>query len=168
MKSNLAILFAVVIGVAIGAHAQAATEYSHVATGSTGAVAGASKTLGTAGNRVADKLAAADKSVSTGSSRIAVINKTSAKGVVPADKSAPAQPSVAKSDPSAIFVLSNGQRIESRNYFLTVDSVRIDDSDMPRTIPMSDVNVGATLSANRERGLNLKIPDNTAQIMVSF
>ena len=168
MKSNLAILFAMIIGVAIGAHAQAAIEYSHVASGSTGAVAGASKTLGTAGNRVAGKLAAADKSVGSDSSRVAVVNKTSAKGIVAADKAAAAPPSLSKSDPPAIFVLSNGQRIESRNYFLTVDSVRIDDSDMPRTIPMSNLNVDATLSANRERGLNLKIPDNKAQIMVSF
>lgn len=168
MKSNLAILFTIVIAAAVGAHAQAAVEYSHVASGSAGAVSGASKTLGTAGNRVAGKLAAADKSVGSGSSRVAVINKTSAKGVVAADKAAAAPPTVAKSDPPALFVLSNGQRIESRNYFLTVDSVRIDDSDMPRTIPMSNVNVDATLAANRQRGLNLKIPDNKAQIMVSF
>ena len=170
MKSNLDILFAIVIGVAIGAHAQAAVEYSNTAAGSAGAVAGASKTLGTAGNRVANKLAAADKSAGSGNSAGSVaVTTVPAPKVNGADpKAVTAQPSGPRPNPAAVFILSNGQKIESRNYFLTVDSVRIDDSDMPRTIPMSNVNVDATLAANRQRGLNLKIPDNKAQIMVSF
>jgi hypothetical protein len=172
MKSNLATLFAIVIGVAIGAHAQAAVEYSHTAAGSAGAVAAASKTLGTAGNRVAGKLAAAGKNSGNASSAntVAVTNvpapKANGAGADP--KAITAQPSGPRPDPSAVFILSNGEKIESRSYFLTVDSVRIDDSDMPRTIPMSTLNVDATLAANRQRGLNLKIPDNKAQIMVSF
>ena len=172
MKSNLAILFAIVIGVAIGAHAQAAVEYSHTAAGSAGAVAGASKTLGTAGNRVANKLAAVDKSAGSGNSAgsvaVTTVAAPKANGAAADPKAVPAQPSGPRPNPAAVFILSNGQKIESRNYFLTVDSVRIDDSDMPRTIPMSNVNVDATLAANRQRGLNLKIPDNKAQIMVSF
>ena len=168
MKSNLAILFTIVIGVAIGAHAQAAIEYSHTAAGSAGAAAGVSKTLGTAGNRVAGKLAAADKSSGTGSVAVTNAPASKATGAAADPKAATAQPSGPRPDPPAVFILSNGQKIESRNYFLTVDSVRIDDGDMPRTIPMSNLNVDATLSANRERGLNLKIPDNKAQIMVIF
>jgi hypothetical protein len=172
MKSNLAILFSIVIGGAIGAHAQAAVEYSHTAAGSAGAVAGASKTLGTAGNRIAGKLAAADKSAGTASSAgsvaVTTVPAAKANGAGADPKAATAQPSGPRPVPAAVFILANGEKIESRNYFLTVDSVRVDDSDMPRTIPMSNVNVDATLAANRQRGLNLKIPDNKAQIMLSF
>lgn len=67
-----------------------------------------------------------------------------------------------------VFILSNGERIESRNYLLTVDSLQVEQSGRQRTIPMSTVDLNATRAANRERGIDLQIPTGKSQIMVSF
>jgi hypothetical protein len=67
-----------------------------------------------------------------------------------------------------VFILSNGERIESSNYVLTVDSLQVEQSGRQRTIPMSTVDLNATLAANRERGIDLQIPTGKSQIMVSF
>jgi hypothetical protein len=68
----------------------------------------------------------------------------------------------------AVFILSNGERIESSKYVLTVDSLQVEQSGRQRTIPMSTVDLNATLAANRERGIDLQIPTGKSQIMVSF
>jgi hypothetical protein len=68
----------------------------------------------------------------------------------------------------AVFVLSNGERIESSNYVLTSDSLQLEQSGRQRTIPMSTVDLKATLAANRERGIDLQIPTDKSQIMISF
>ena len=68
----------------------------------------------------------------------------------------------------AVFILSNGERIESNNYVLTSDSLKVEQSGRQRTIPMSTVDLKATLAANRERGIDLQIPTGKSQIMISF
>jgi hypothetical protein len=68
----------------------------------------------------------------------------------------------------AVFILSNGERLESSDYMLTFDSLRLVQNGVQRTIPMSAVNVEATLAANKERGINLKIPRNKSQVVLSF
>ena len=70
--------------------------------------------------------------------------------------------------PPAVFILSSGERIESSNYLLTVDSLVVEQSGSQRTIPMSTVDLTATMAANRERGIDLQIPTRKSQILVSF
>jgi pentapeptide MXKDX repeat protein len=76
-------------------------------------------------------------------------------------------PAASPTTPS-VFILSTGGRVESRCYMLTVDSLRLQDGPEQRTIPLREVNVDATVAANRERGIDLKIPKNKAEIVLGF
>jgi hypothetical protein len=70
--------------------------------------------------------------------------------------------------PPAVFILKTGERMETGNYFLTTDSLRINKDDKQRIVPLSAVDLNATLAANHQRGLDLKIPANKAQITLGF
>lgn len=70
--------------------------------------------------------------------------------------------------PAAIFILSNGDHLESSDYTLTSESVQVVQNGVRRTIPMSAVNVQATLAANKQRGIDLKIPANKSQMVLAF
>ena len=70
--------------------------------------------------------------------------------------------------PAAIFILSNGEHLESSDYMLTSDSVQVVQNGVRRKIPMSAVNVQATLAANKQRGIDLKIPANKSQMVLAF
>jgi hypothetical protein len=75
-----------------------------------------------------------------------------------------ATPSIA-----AIFILSDGRRIESQNYTVTDSILTIKESHRPsQQIPLSQLNVDATLAANRERGLDLQLPESRSEILISF
>jgi len=69
-----------------------------------------------------------------------------------------------KSVPPTMFVLKNGERLESHHYTLTMSSLRITASGNQRTIPLAEVDLSATLAANHERGINLKIPTKQSEI----
>jgi hypothetical protein len=51
---------------------------------------------------------------------------------------------------------------------MTTDSLQLEQNGKQRTIPLSSLNTSATVAANRERGVNMKIPDNKGQITISF
>jgi hypothetical protein len=76
-------------------------------------------------------------------------------------------PVPAKPAPPAVFILSSGERLESSHYLVSSDSVQVEVGDTQRTIPMSALNVDATVAANRARGVDLKIPAK-GQIMLGF
>jgi hypothetical protein len=82
--------------------------------------------------------------------------KTGAAQVVPPS---PSQP--------AVFILASGERLESSHYLVSSDSVQVEQGDTQRTIPVSALNVDATVAANRARGIDLKIPSK-GQIMLGF
>jgi hypothetical protein len=68
-----------------------------------------------------------------------------------------------------VFILASGERIESRHYLFSVDSLQLEQQDgRPRSIPLSAINLPATLTANRERGIDLRIPQHKGEITVSF
>lgn len=69
--------------------------------------------------------------------------------------------------PPAVFILSSGERLESTHYLVSSDSVQVEVGDKQRTIPLSALNVDATVTANRARGIDLKIPTK-GQIMLGF
>ena len=74
----------------------------------------------------------------------------------------------AKNLPPALFVLSSGEKIETDRYMLSAKSLSVDVGRQQRTIPMSDVNIDATLAANHQRGLNLTIPRDSNSIVLGF
>lgn len=59
---------------------------------------------------------------------------------------------------ATVFVLSDGQRVETHDYILTAESVRLTTDGLQRSIPMSALDMKATIAANRERGIELKMP----------
>ena len=73
-----------------------------------------------------------------------------------------------KPTPPALFILSDGKQLESSHYVLTAQNLEIQDGPKPQTIPLSAVNREATTAANQKRGLNLKFPNSTSQMTISF
>ena len=74
--------------------------------------------------------------------------------------SKPAQPT--------LFVLANGDRLEARRYMLTTDSLRVEIGRPQRRISLREIDVDATIAANRERGIDLKIPTGKNEIFLGF
>ncbi len=67
-----------------------------------------------------------------------------------------------------VFVFTNGEKLESSRYVLTPESLRVDIGRQQRTIPLSDLNLDATVAANRQRGIDLKVPTDRSQIFLGF
>ena len=68
---------------------------------------------------------------------------------------------------ATVFVLSSGERLETHQYMLTADSVRVTLAGQQRTIAMSALDMKATLAANHERGIDLKIPASRHEIFLA-
>lgn len=69
---------------------------------------------------------------------------------------------------TAVFILRDGQRLEPTRYMLTSNSLRITVDGEQRVIPISQLDVKATVAANRERGIQLRIPAAPNEISLSF
>jgi len=76
--------------------------------------------------------------------------------------------STLKQLPPALFVLNDGEQLESRRYVLSAGSLQIQIGLKQRTIPVSDLNLDATVAANRQRGLELTIPQDRNSMFLSF
>lgn len=152
MKSKLLAVIAVAVGLAPAIPAQTIVEYSNLS-----AQAAKSLTMPTATTRIAPQKTAA-KSDGAPSGPV-IWEEKSARG-----KDQP----LSKPVPPAVFILSNGEQLETSNYLLTVDSLRVGQGGMQRTIPLSKVNLDATLAANHRRGIDLMVPTNKYQIMLGF
>ncbi len=74
----------------------------------------------------------------------------------------------AKPQPPALFVLADGKRIESHHYILTAEFLQIDVNRVQHTIPLSALDLDATVAANHERGIELTIPRDSNSVFVSF
>jgi len=70
--------------------------------------------------------------------------------------------------PAAVFVLTSGERIESRHYLLTAESVQLTVERKRRRIAIEALDLRATLAANRERGLDLQIPAGGSEVVLGF
>ena len=73
-----------------------------------------------------------------------------------------------KPDPPALFILTNGERLEARRYMLTADSLHVEIARRQRTISLGQLDLDATIAANRERGIDLKIPADRNEIFLGF
>jgi len=67
-----------------------------------------------------------------------------------------------------MFVLHNGKRLETERFVLTVHSLTINMDRRERVIPIEALDLGGTTAANRERGINLRIPADRNEISLSF
>jgi hypothetical protein len=70
---------------------------------------------------------------------------------------------------TAIFILSDGRKIEAQNYTVTDKFLTVKESHRPTLqIPFDQLNVEATLAANHARGLDLQLPENRSEILINF
>ncbi|HZP24991.1 MAG TPA: hypothetical protein VFB04_16220 [Terriglobales bacterium] len=148
MKATLLALLTIALGLVPAAYSQSMVEYSNLAVHAAKPLAAPLPVIH--GKKVADPYG-------------------TTKGPMWQEKNArvkdqnPAPPA-----PPAVFILSSGERLESADYVMTKDTLRVVQNGTERTIPMSTLNVNATVAANRQRGVQLKIPDNKAQMTLSF
>lgn len=70
--------------------------------------------------------------------------------------------------PPAIFILSDGEHLQATRYTLTYDSLEVRQGRGVRVVPLSALNLDATLAANHQHGLDLQIPENRQQITLGF
>jgi len=82
-------------------------------------------------------------------------------------------PSVADSTtpkmlPPTIFILANGERLETRQYVLTASNLSVRIDRQRRTVPLDALDINATITANHEHGIDLRIPADRNEISVSF
>ena len=68
----------------------------------------------------------------------------------------------------AVFVLNDGQQLESSKYLITSSNLSMSIGRQQRTIPLSMVNIDATVAANRQRGRELLIPTERSEITIGF
>jgi hypothetical protein len=68
----------------------------------------------------------------------------------------------------AIFILASGERLEARRYMLTASNLCITADREQRIVPLSMLDVAATVAANRERGIELHIPADKNEISLGF
>jgi hypothetical protein len=83
---------------------------------------------------------------------------------VPQSKEAP----VAKRLPPTLFVQTNGERLESRYYLLTAESLQIEVGRHQRTIPVGRLDLDATIGANHERGIEIAVPRDNSSVLIGF
>ena len=77
-------------------------------------------------------------------------------------------PKPAKPAQKTIFVLASGERLESDQYTMEAGTLHVTVGDEQREIALSALDVNATLTLNRQRGIDLKIPQGRNEVSVSF
>lgn len=70
--------------------------------------------------------------------------------------------------PSTVFIFKNGERLEVRRYLLSHNLLTVSGDHQQRTIPLSTLDLDATIAANRERGIQLRVPADRGEISLSF
>ena len=71
-------------------------------------------------------------------------------------------------NPKTIFVFADGERLEAANYTLDVGFLHLEESGKQRAIALNTLDIKATLAVNRERGIELKIPQSRSEITIAF
>ena len=82
----------------------------------------------------------------------------------------PAVPNAAaaKPLPATLFIFVNGERLEARRFVLTVSDLRVTVDRQQRTIPLAMLDISGTVAANRQRGIDLRIPAKQNEIFLGF
>jgi thiol-disulfide isomerase/thioredoxin len=71
-------------------------------------------------------------------------------------------------NPKTIFVLATGVRLELAAYKIEAGVLHTTVDGQQRSIPLSTLNMNATTAANRERGIELKLPASRSEVLLSF
>jgi hypothetical protein len=74
----------------------------------------------------------------------------------------------AKPLPPAVFIFTNGERLEARRYMLTQDRLYLTIHREQRTIPLSALDIDATVAANHAHGIDLQFPADRNEIFLGF
>ncbi len=86
---------------------------------------------------------------------------------VPALVAAPANP--AARAPAAVFIFTDGRRLEAQSYTITDSILTIKEPRQPAMqIPLDRLNLDATLAENHRRGLDLQLPESRSEIFLGF
>ena len=163
MNAKAFAIIAATVALSLSAHAQAMGEYGSVATQASKVLSAPTVPTASRGITTSETTShqqPGEKSATPAPAKGPVVWE--AKNTQVKDQAPPKPPA------SAVFILSNGQKVESGDYVITVDSVRLQQDGKERLIPMSTLNVNATVAANHERGLDLKFPESKSQITISF
>ena len=70
--------------------------------------------------------------------------------------------------PATVFVLTDGEKLETARYLLTANSLSLTIHRAERTIPLRMLDVDATVAANRNRGIDVQIPSDQNKISIRF
>lgn len=70
--------------------------------------------------------------------------------------------------PTTIFILAHGERLEARRFVLTASTLSVSIDRQQRTVPIDMLDINATITANHERGIDLRIPADPGEISLSF
>lgn len=73
-----------------------------------------------------------------------------------------------KMPPPAVFILASGERLEARRFVLSASFLSVSIDRQLRNVPLNMLDLQATLSANHDRGIDLRIPDDRNEIFLSF
>jgi len=103
--------------------------------------------------------------------------ETAARGAAPAAASSgpqlinvPNTPrfSPVKPLPKTIFVLSNGEKLESDHYVIQSGYVDVTVGDQVRHIALSALDTKQTVALNKKNGVDLKLPANKNEVFLGF
>ena len=77
---------------------------------------------------------------------------------------------VATSKPGVktIFVLTNGERLETDQYTVVAGLLHLVMGGQQRTIALNALDMKATTTENHARGVELKIPQNRSEVLLAF
>jgi len=78
------------------------------------------------------------------------------------------KPADVKPVPATIFILTTGEKVEAQRYLLTASSLSVTVQRNQRTIPVQMLDLDATEAANRDRGIELRIPNDRNEISLRF
>lgn len=74
----------------------------------------------------------------------------------------------AEPGPPAMFVLKSGEQLEARRFLLTATGLSVNIDRRQRLISLDALDLDATVSSNRQRGITLQIPSDHNEICLSF
>jgi len=175
MNSQIVNLVVVVSSISAVAWGQGVAEYG-IATSK---VAGAgSKSASTLGSATAGAFNKASQTVSTSPAQSKTAPSTASSVgpmtaepkiiEIPGSRSANQQRTAPKRA-RAIFVLANGRQIESEEYTITNKSIHLTEPQgTTMQVPLRSLNVAATVTANRKRGIELRIPAAANEVVINF
>lgn len=70
--------------------------------------------------------------------------------------------------PATVFVLTDGEKLETQRYLLTATGVSLTLHRDQKMIPLQMIDLDATIAANRDRGIDLRIPNDRNEISLRF